>query len=492
VPVCSRCKVASPGELDAFCEACGASLAPVASAPRGDEAVATRPEHEGTRRLRRGTPARGTAPGLERASPVVTAAPATDGVLHPRQAADVRSRLGLPAPSTGARSLAAAAPGMDLGQVMSVGDGLLDIAARLERAGLGWTPRAEDLAIDGGAPRLVDLRVAPLAPGTRTRLAALAQALAACVVPLPATLGPARLVRLLVAPPADLTVDPMRAELEAARSEAAANRREPAQRIGAASDVGLKHAKNEDAFAFASGDEGGHPWAALVVCDGVSTSTQSEEAAAIAAATARDVLAQFVRSGDAAYESATAAIDAAVRAAHVAVCATPLARTGDGPPPGATIVAALIHRRRLAVGWLGDSRAYWIGPAGAELLTRDHSWINEVVARGEMTEEEARNAPLAHAITRCLGPLEVGEGAIAPVDPQVRALDLAGPGMLLLCTDGLWNYFPQARDLAAAIAALGPGAPLSLVARHLVNRALVMGGADNVTVAVTRFGGVET
>jgi PPM family protein phosphatase len=137
----------------------------------------------------------------------------------------------------------------------------------------------------------------------------------------------------------------------------------------------------------------------------------------------------------------------------------------------------------MTVGWVGDSRAYWVTPKGAELLTRDHSWVNEVVQLGRMTEEEAMRAPEAHTITRCLGPLEVGD-TLAEAEPEVRARDVPGPGVLLLCTDGFWNYTPELASLSELLRAAGEGAGAEEIARVSVNHALSRGGHDNVSVAV--------
>jgi len=93
--------------------------------------------------------------------------------------------------------------------------------------------------------------------------------------------------------------------------------------------------------------------------------------------------------------------------------------------------------------------------------------------------------PLAHALTRCLGPLEVGEG-LELVEPDVRTREVTGPGLVVLCSDGLWNYFPGALDIARLLHD-GVDEPISepaAVARRLLNHALERGGHDNVTVAV--------
>jgi len=148
------------------------------------------------------------------------------------------------------------------------------------------------------------------------------------------------------------------------------------------------------------------------------------------------------------------------------------------------VVAAFVHRRRLTVGWLGDSRAYWVTEAGdAELCTADHSWLNEALARGSVPVDEAMESPFAHALTKCLGPLEANIGS-GGVDPEVRSRPLAGPGHLVLCTDGLWNYFPSPEQVAELVRARGGGA--SAIARFLVCRALAEGGGDNVSVVVHR------
>ncbi len=102
-------------------------------------------------------------------------------------------------------------------------------------------------------------------------------------------------------------------------------------------------------------------------------------------------------------------------------------------------------------------------------------------------------SPLAHALTRCLGPLEVEdpdaaagprEVRIQEIVPDVRARDLPGPGWIVLCSDGFWNYYSKADEVASLVRAAGPDASPADVARRLVNHALVRGGQDNTTVLV--------
>ena len=70
------------------------------------------------------------------------------------------------------------------------------------------------------------------------------------------------------------------------------------------------------------------------------------------------------------------------------------------------------------------------------------------------------------------------------VEPDVRTKALPGPGHVILCTDGLWNYFPTAASVASLVRDAGPLADPSTIARFLVCQALAQGGGDNVSVAV--------
>ncbi len=242
-------------------------------------------------------------------------------------------------------------------------------------------------------------------------------------------------------------------------------------------DRGKRHTCNEDALALADMPEEAGT-AILVICDGVSSAQRADEASDAAAQTACASLQESVRGGSLDGE---AAMKAAILAGHNAASAVPTDPSQPKEPPGATLVAALVRGSTVTLGWIGDSRAYWIGDTLTTLLTHDHSWVNAVVDAGEMTEEDALKAPEAHAITRCLGPLNDG----VP-EPTILTVQTAGPGRLLLCTDGLWNYAPGTDQLAKLVRAAGNDA-LS-VCRSLVEFALSKGGRDNITVAVVSVG----
>jgi PPM family protein phosphatase len=252
-------------------------------------------------------------------------------------------------------------------------------------------------------------------------------------------------------------------------------RRPPTDRIetalspicAAVSDRGLKHARNEDRFGIEQAANG----YAFVVCDGVSTSRESEIASAQVAQGIASSLAAALKNGG--VPNPEAVMRRAIAAEQAALPA------GDNPP-STTVVAALVSGGHVTVAWVGDSRAYWIGPAGARQLTSDHSWMNAVVSARELTLDQAEKDPQAHAITRWLG-ADAGENSAA----DTAQYPIAPPGILLLCTDGLWNYAATPEAMAKIVEeSKAPSGDALALARNLIAFAIQKGGHDNITALV--------
>ncbi len=241
---------------------------------------------------------------------------------------------------------------------------------------------------------------------------------------------------------------------------------EISSQLAAVTDRGLRHSRNEDRFALHSADGR----SVLVVCDGVSHSGNADEAAALACESVMEVLAEGASLTDA--------------LAQAGQQVAKLGRPGTAEScPSTTVVAAVAIAAQVKIAWIGDSRAYWIGEEGARQLTKDHSWMNAVVSSGEMTAAEAAKSPQAHGITRWLG-------ADADGDAQPDTVDFAvpGPGLLLLCTDGLWNYAPQPEEMAALLQeCLTQGASTLQMAQRLIQLANSRGGHDNITAALLKW-----
>lgn len=258
--------------------------------------------------------------------------------------------------------------------------------------------------------------------------------------------------------------------------------------LAAASHRGRAHQVDEDAFALGRRERGGLTLQVLVVCDGVSASSHGEQASTRAARAALEAL--LSTADDPGPLDREAALRQAVRAAHRAACSADIERAPGKGPPGTTLVAALVQEGRVDVTWVGDSRAYLLGPAPAgatlpeaALLTHDHSWVNQVVDSGEMTAAEALRSPGAHALTRCLGPLENPDPDQPPEPSCATAATVAG-GRLIVCSDGLWKSAAGPAEIAALASALPPAADARTLAVHLVRRGLAGGGRDDVTAAV--------
>ena len=231
--------------------------------------------------------------------------------------------------------------------------------------------------------------------------------------------------------------------------------------ISAVTDRGLRHRHNEDAVAIGERDG----VMTLVVCDGVSSTAGSAEASLGAALAARDLLVGLVKPASSEPDVAAALIEAASVAqaeASATVAGTDNApHVGDGPP-SATFVAAVVQPttvgHRISVGWLGDSRAYWLDENPRQ-LTVDHE--------------------IQGALTRWLGADSVD------VTPDIKQIDVETGGHLVVCSDGLWRYANSAGEMRARVGEFLNGGKQGLpLAAALVAFANKGGGHDNISVAL--------
>jgi serine/threonine protein phosphatase PrpC len=246
--------------------------------------------------------------------------------------------------------------------------------------------------------------------------------------------------------------------------------------LAGVTDRGLRHDRNEDAMELAVADTADGPVLLAVVCDGVSTANRPAEASLAAAQAAGRVLVAAAQAGS----DLRAASADAVRAAGQAVASL---ADFPGSVPSATFVSAALTTGMATLCWLGDSRAYWLADgagAPAQRLTTDDSLAQEMVTAGLLGEDEALDSPHAHVVTRWVG------SESAEVRPHVATFQPPGPGVLLLCSDGLWNYQPEAAGLAGLALPTAVSDPLS-AARALVKFALEAGGRDNITVVLLPF-----
>jgi PPM family protein phosphatase len=255
--------------------------------------------------------------------------------------------------------------------------------------------------------------------------------------------------------------------------------------IAGASDIGKRHHNNEDGYAIALLSRA----YVGVVCDGVSSSGRPDTASHPAADAAVRTFLRILDSAvddtpDAALaEAATVAAVGAAQGAAATAAGAPSAiarerQRGNTNPPSTTFVSAVITPDAVTVGWVGDSRAYWLADNGdAACLTIDDTLGGQLAAAGVTVSEDAPNAA---ALIRWLG------ADATDTAPHISAFQPEGPGRVIVCSDGLYRYAAEAAELAAVTPAASAYAPIATV-RTLVQFALDSGGGDNVTVLVMPY-----
>lgn len=250
--------------------------------------------------------------------------------------------------------------------------------------------------------------------------------------------------------------------------------------VAGVSDRGRRRPRNEDSMAFGWIGRRAAPRGVVgVVCDGVASSERAADASQLAADAAVGILLTALQNGAEPEVATTAA------AAAAAAAVTGLGSKEDASAaPASTYVSAIVTPEKVTVGWIGDSRAYWLAAnAGSTTasycLTTDHTRANDLVAAG-VNEASANADADAAALSRWLGADAENAG------PQVVTVRPHGPGMVVLCSDGLWGHLPSAAGMAAHLPAGEEPSPFT-VASQLTAVALEQGGHDNIAVIAVPF-----
>jgi serine/threonine protein phosphatase PrpC len=256
--------------------------------------------------------------------------------------------------------------------------------------------------------------------------------------------------------------------------------------IALITDRGLEHTRNEDAAAagIVDGRDDAPESLAVAVCDGVSRSDDADAAAVAASTAGVDAMLGALAATRTTRSAMLAGLTAAARAA--AATGTGAARPSTAPSctfAAAAVAVSVAGDVQITVGNVGDSRVYWLPkpPEPAQGLTVDDSLAHELIAAGVPADSYAVRRG-EHTLTRWLG---ADAGPNPWLESSVQTITAAGPGSLVICTDGLWNYLPDAGDIARVCAGSDP----AVAARALVEYALRAGGHDNITVAIIRIGG---
>jgi serine/threonine protein phosphatase PrpC len=238
--------------------------------------------------------------------------------------------------------------------------------------------------------------------------------------------------------------------------------------VGALSHIGLVRRENQDRMSHFTCPFG----EVFIVADGMGGHKGGSQAASM-------VIDGFERylSQPPPHQSLRAALTGASAHVNDGVCTA--ATSGDPLTDhmGSTAVILVVAGREVLVGHMGDSRAYLWRTGRLIRLTRDHTWVQQLVDQNLLTEEEARYHPEASVLARAFGRESELSIELSP-DLAIRPGDA-----ILLCSDGLSGYLTD--DEITAILARG-GEPQRAVG-DLVEAALAIGGHDNVTIQLVVF-----
>ena len=243
----------------------------------------------------------------------------------------------------------------------------------------------------------------------------------------------------------------------------------------AISDPGSRD-HNEDAFLiFQSSRQ-----SVVAVCDGMGGHAAGEVASGLAVKTIQDFFTQLEKEGfDESYDAAQCvkdSIDTANRTIHEDAKANP-AREGMG----STCVVGLLRQNKLYLGHVGDSRAYLVRGGGIRQLTRDHSFVEEMVKAGMITPHETHSNPQRNVILQSLG-----RSDNVNVELSTEAVTLKVGDYVLLCSDGLTAVVAD-QEIAESVTRHAEPQPICEFLVELTNQ---RGAPDNVTVALVRFDGL--
>jgi serine/threonine protein phosphatase PrpC len=236
-------------------------------------------------------------------------------------------------------------------------------------------------------------------------------------------------------------------------------------------DVGVVREHNEDSAYMASSN------GFFIVADGMGGHAAGEVASAMAVETVRKTLEgahseidTFKRAPtDAGRRSIVQLLQSAVLSAHQAVFQRGQ-HEADKAGMGTTLDVVLIAGPEAFVAHVGDSRTYLVRDGRSSQITTDHTVAEVLVIEGKLTIEEAQHSPLRTILVNAIG-------VSADVGVEMAHVTLKRGDRLLLCSDGLHDYFPIEEEIAQKLSADAPGDAL----KDMVELAKTRGGHDNIT-----------
>lgn len=242
-------------------------------------------------------------------------------------------------------------------------------------------------------------------------------------------------------------------------------------KYAAISDRGMLREKNEDFCNIVLAADGSPQ--AFIVADGMGGHEAGDVASRMAVQSISEEVTARLQSPDSG-SSVREFMEKAILDANNSIYQYALQNL-NGAGTGTTLTAGLLHKGILTVAHIGDSRFYLLRGGRIEKLTRDHSFVGELVEKGVLDAEEARKHPLRNQITRALGYEKQVQIDFYEVDVQMGDI-------WLFCTDGLTLKVSSDELLSM----LEDGDDLEETLKNMVALANQRGGEDNITAIAVK------
>ena len=235
-------------------------------------------------------------------------------------------------------------------------------------------------------------------------------------------------------------------------------------------DVGVKRQNNEDAISLPSENDG---IKLFILADGMGGAKAGEKASQLAIETIRD----YVRLNFIKIERTKEEIEEVIRKAMVEANKKVFELSMEYKEyngMGTTVVVVLIYRGTLYIGHIGDSRVYRLRQSVLRQLTKDHSYVQELLRQGTITIEEAKNHPQKNVLLKALG-------CDRDIMPDVITKGFVKGDVILLCSDGLTNMVDDKRIYEII---MKNTSDLKVACKMLIDTANDNGGIDNVSAII--------
>ena len=235
-------------------------------------------------------------------------------------------------------------------------------------------------------------------------------------------------------------------------------------------DIGVKRENNEDAISVPSENE---PIKLFILADGMGGAKAGEKASEYAIQIIRD----YIRLNFIKIERTKEEIEELIRKAMVEANKKVFELSQEYTEyngMGTTVVVVLIYRGRLYIGHIGDSRVYRLRQSVLRQLTKDHSYVQELIRQGTITIEEAKDHPQKNVLLKALG-------CDRDITPDVITKGFVKGDIILLCSDGLTNMVDD-KQIYEII--MKNTSDLNVACKMLIDTANENGGTDNVSAII--------